>query len=151
MHGALVPPVGPAHEEIRDVDDERVGHGRRDVPGAGGLEDFEAGGGGGEEQGEAFVVGVGAEADLLVFFCFRGGEGGGGAGTGGGRGLFRGRVVQEAGDAAGVRGHGVEVGFGEVQGESEEAEEVAGEVEDLEREVYCEFMFFFYLFTRRVL
>lgn len=60
MHGTLVQAICPAHEEIGHVDDEGAGEVGGNVPGARWFEDFEAGGGGREEEGEAFVVGVGA-------------------------------------------------------------------------------------------
>jgi hypothetical protein len=118
MHGRLVQPVRPAHQKVADVDDQRVGLVGRDVPFSRGLEDFEPRRGGGEQQSEAFVVGVCAKTDL--FFA-------------GGRGLlaFGWRVVEESRDAAWMRGHGVEICLWEIEREGKEAEEVACEAEDL--------------------
>lgn len=60
MHRTLIHAIRPPHQKVRNIDYEGVGEVRSDVPRTTWLEDFETGGAGGEEQGEAFVVGVGA-------------------------------------------------------------------------------------------
>lgn len=120
MHRALVHAVRPPHEEIAHVDDDAVGvdEGSRD-PVAGGGEDLETRSVLVQER-EAFVVGVGTETDLFSLFFFVFGE------RGGERFRVRGWwVADQTGDAAGMRHHGVEIGFREVEGECEETEEVA--------------------------
>jgi len=90
------------------------------MPVSRGLQNLETGGRGAEEERETLVVGVRAQANLL--FRRSGYEG---------LRVFGRRVVKESGYAAGMRDHGVEVGFWEVEGERKESKEVAREIEDL--------------------
>ena len=130
MDGRPVQAVGPAHQEVRDVDGQRArAHGARPPEGLvvgrrrRREQDFEARVRRREEQREALVVRVRPEPQLAGRVGFLG------------RGFLAQwrlpRVVEQARDAARVRRRGVEVVLLEIQRQREQPEQVACHLQHL--------------------
>lgn len=120
MHRTFVNSVCPPHQKVCDVDNNSAVYRSSGNPVVIRGEDFKALVRVLEEEGETFIVGMGAKADFFVGVEF-------------GEGLWIGSwwVADQSCDTAGMCHKGIEVVFWKCEGEGKESKEVSGQLENL--------------------
>ena len=114
MHGRLEPVIAQSHQVITDIHNDGISDRRRLDPLALLIQHLQPTHHVLPEQGEALQVGVRAEANVLAHRGLLGGHGG---------------VVVEDTVAPGIRGEAVEVVFRQIETESENSDQTAGQFE----------------------